>query len=147
MWEAYEQFQGLFLYVKNPDAFLGLFLRGDQVIKVFDRELNRVFALTRDQIECYISLHGTSELLLMRETVADLHDGPLAKHEGLAPYVERSEFERLISTWLGDEQPQPQAAIVNGENQQSTYARVISKRSGGPSAEQARYSQGSTQSF
>jgi hypothetical protein len=114
--QAYERLQELFAHAKNPDAFLVPFLRGDLVTKVFDPERNRIFALTPDQIKGYVSEHGSPDLLFVRDVVADIADGPLAGYEGLAPYVERSEFEKWLATRVNDkqqaiysQQSQPQA--------------------------------------
>jgi hypothetical protein len=98
--QAYERLQELFAHTKNPDAVLVPFLHGDLVIKVFDPERNRVFVLTPDQINGYVAEHGSHDLLFVRDVVADIADGPLAGYEGLAPYVEHSDFARLLEASL-----------------------------------------------
>jgi hypothetical protein len=36
-------------------------------------------------------------LLLARDTIGDFTDGPLANYVGLAPYVERADFEEWLA--------------------------------------------------
>ena len=91
---AYERITKLLSGAGSPYGFLYPFIRGDLTIKVFDRGLDRVFVLTPKHIKDYVSEYGSAELLFDRNVIADVHSGPLAEFDGMAPYVEGAEFER-----------------------------------------------------